>query len=376
MDEHLVAGEVLRELDEVGLLGRSGVELLLAEPDHDPVLIDVDVVAALSDRHRDATPIRIGSVDRRLHERRVHDCFRDSLRLRVVAPAVDRHDEQLRRALTIAGDHAGERERHLVQPDFEPSEVDWSRGSARHDCSGVARGGVGVDAHRIQRAIDDPPEHRVEIRRVHGGVGHEQCDQRRHVGLDHPDALGEADDRHVVHHRRRDLCKCVRGHDAEGRGLDLGQRRRWIERREVHSHPVHWVATPDDTGGGDEHVVLAEVVRLGDTPDHLTRVFHALRPRGDVRVLRHHDVGLQCAVGDTCAAENDAWPCESTPREHRGGAAPAVRDDDDEVVGLILDADVRHVRAEAGRKRGGHGRTVDRRSTDCRWPGCRLLPLA
>ena len=61
-----------------------------------PSWIDVDVVAALPDRHRDPTPVGVGAVHRGLHQGRVHD----RLGHPPVEPLVDGSD--------LAGAHHGE----------------------------------------------------------------------------------------------------------------------------------------------------------------------------------------------------------------------------------------------------------------------------
>jgi hypothetical protein len=59
------------------------------------------------------------------------------------------------------------------------------------------------------------------------------------------------------------------------------------------------------------------------------------------------------AVGDLSAAERDARSGEPAPGEHAGHRNRVVGRDHDEVIGVVLDPDVRDVAAEA-RGKGGH----------------------
>ena len=82
----------------------------------------------------------------------------------------------------------------LVQAVLERVEIDGAGSATGHDDRRVAGRGVGVDRHAVERAVDDPPEDRVEVVGGDARVGEQQGDQRGHVRLDHPDTLGDADD--------------------------------------------------------------------------------------------------------------------------------------------------------------------------------------
>ena len=70
---------------------------------------------ALADGHGHPAPVGVGAVDGGLHQRRVDDRLGHPLGLRVVAGAVDPHLDQLRGALAVAGDLAGERQGDVSQ---------------------------------------------------------------------------------------------------------------------------------------------------------------------------------------------------------------------------------------------------------------------
>jgi acetyl esterase/lipase len=68
-DDHGRARQVPGEPAQPGLVDRAGVDLLLAEADADAVLVDVQVLAALADRHRDPAPVRVAAVHGGLDQR-------------------------------------------------------------------------------------------------------------------------------------------------------------------------------------------------------------------------------------------------------------------------------------------------------------------
>ena len=188
--------EVLRERGEVVVVDRTRVQLLRAEADHDVRLVDVGVVRALPDGHRHPSPIRVGAVDRGLHERRVDDRLGDSLRLRVVTSAVDAHREQLRRALAVTRDLAGQREGDGVRA--RPRARSRSTGPAAPLAMIAAVSLVDVSVSTLTALrVRSITRRNIASRSpaVDGGIGEEQRDQGRHVRLDHADALRDADDR-------------------------------------------------------------------------------------------------------------------------------------------------------------------------------------
>ncbi len=100
---------------------------------------------------------------------------------------------------------------------------------------------------------------------VDRGVGQQHGDHRRHVGLDHADALGHADDagRSGTDRALGDLLDGVGGHDPARRRGEVGAGRRGGHGGRAGEDPVHRVAPPDDAGRGDEDVggVAAEPCR-------------------------------------------------------------------------------------------------------------------
>ena len=87
-------------------------------------------------------------------------------------------------------------------------------------------------------------------------------------------------------------------------------------------------------------------------------------PVGHVGVLGHHDDRLRPPVGEVAPADRHARADEPAPREHPGGGdGPCVGGDHDEVVGVVLDADVGDMAAEPGRQGGHDARAARQRSS-------------
>ena len=137
MDEDIGAAHVVGERSEALGIDPRRVHLLRSEADHDLGLVDVEVVGALADGHRHSTPVGIGAVDCGLDQRRVDDRLGHSLCLRRIAGLVDRHFDEFRRPLAVAGDLLGEMEGDLGQRGFEGGEINRARGPVGQNYGGV-----------------------------------------------------------------------------------------------------------------------------------------------------------------------------------------------------------------------------------------------
>ena len=155
------------------------------------------------------------------------------------------------------------------------------------------------------------------------------------------DRLGELRDRVGGHHPARRTIGIVGG-ECAGQRVDAG------------ADPLDRIATADHAGRGDHDVGRLAPETLRDALRHLDRVGVALRPGRHVGVLRDDHDGVCLTVGDLGAAEGDARTGEPAPGEHAGHRDGAVGGDHHEVVGVVLDADVRDVAAETEWERG-HG---------------------
>ena len=143
-----------------------------------------------------------------------------------------------------------------------------------------------------------------------------------------------------------------------GDGVRIRARQRRRYGGDTGADPVDRVDAADDAGGRDEHVGRCAAECGGHPGDHFFGIGHALRARGDVRVLGDHDDGAGRPVGDVAPADEHARPGERALGEHAGGSADGVRGHDGEVVGVVLHPDVRDVRAKALGQRQDHDQTV------------------
>ncbi len=119
------------------------------------------------------------------------------------------------------------------------------------------------------------------------------------------------------------------------------------------------VLEPIDQRGDDRRVLLLRrrrrlaVVRrmasqrIRHTTDDLVGIFGSRGSRRHICVLRHDDERVQHAVGRVVATQHDARPREAALGEDRCRGAWSIGGDDDEVVRVVFDADVRDVGAEA-----------------------------
>ncbi len=244
--------------------------------------------------------------------------------------------------------------RNVVQRRLERHRIDRAGGTRGHDDRRVARGRVGVDAHAVERPVDHPSEGGIEIRRRQLGVGEQQRDVCRHVGLDHPDALGHSD-----HPGRRsgdlglgELGDGVGGHHPACRPVGVVGGEVRGQCADARPDAFDRVTTPDDPRGGHDDVGRLAAEAFGHRAGHLDGVVVALPAGRDVRVLGDDHHGAGHPVGDVRPAQRDARPGEPALREHRGGRHRRRCCDHDEVVGVVLHADVGDVAPEAGGQAG------------------------
>ena len=107
-------------------------------------------------------------------------------------------------ALAVAGDLLGQRQGDVVQRRPRTRRGRPAPAAPLASTMAVSLVDVSVSMRdAVERAVDHPPEDRVEIVGGDCGVGEEQGDQRGHVRLDHADALGHADDAAPPSRRRR-----------------------------------------------------------------------------------------------------------------------------------------------------------------------------
>ena len=258
-------------------------------------------------------------------------------------------------------DLLGQIEADREQRVFERAQVDGPRCAARHHDRGVAGRCVGVDADAVEGSVDDPPEDCVECVADDSDVGEHDRDHRRHVGLEHADPLGDSDDRAASHLGRGDLEHGVGGHDSRSGGFGVDEGEHVGQGGDAGANPVHGVRATDHTGRCDQHVAWFAAEPAGDSGDDVTSVSISGGPIGHVRVLRDHDDRSSGVVAEVFSADRHARPDETALREDTCRRDGVICGKDHEVVGVVLDADVRHVGPEAGWKRS-HRRLIRRRA--------------
>ena len=131
--------------------------------------------------------------------------------------------------------------------------------------------------------------------------------------------------------------------DSQRRGLGTAGTRRADATR------VHRILPADDAGGCDEHVVAAgSTERATDA----TTSAALARPsaRGHVGVLGDDHDGASGAVGNVLPLTTTLGPAKLLLVNTPAARAGTVRGNDHEVVGVVLDADVRDVARETPRE--------------------------
>ena len=178
-----------------------------------------------ADGLRDPPPVRVGAVQRGLHERRVRDGARAALDVAVVAAA---HDDAADPpgALAVAHDEdrelAQQRVERLAERELVVGlrrDVHAARARALED-RGVVRRELAVDGDAVERALDADAEQQVGGLGLQARVGLHEAEHRRERRLDHARALGlraERDGaRRQRHLERRALGERVGRHDRLG----------------------------------------------------------------------------------------------------------------------------------------------------------------
>ena len=263
---------------------------------------------ALADGHRHPSPVRVGAVHRRLDERRVDDRLRHPLGL---------------------GDDRGRRRRRPRSASRRPHRRGRSASPAtpqrrrapprarRHRPAPAAplASTTAVSLVDVSVSMLTQLNVRSTTRRnrssssalVDGGIRQQHGDHRRHVGLDHPDALGDADDpsRTAADRRRRPPWAPCRSSSSPAPPPRHRCRAGATARRRRRSRiRCSGIAPPDHARRSDQHVRRRAAEPL--TPPRRRRPRRPPRPSGagrDVGVLRHDDDRLRPAVVQVLAAD-------------------------------------------------------------------------
>ena len=216
-----------------------------------------------------------------------------------------------------------------------------------------------IDRDAVEALVGAPAQQRLQRRRRHRRVGEDEGEHRRHVGRDHPGALGDAVDRDLdaAEDRRagRELRECVRRHDRL-RGVGPGERVGPLVA--IGQHGVELLRVErlaDDAGRGEEDLVGTAVRDLRGDLGGEPRRLRALHPGEGVGVAGVHDERPRRADAEIAAAPVDRRRRAFRAREHAGDRG-ALIERDVEHVGPVLIADAGRRGREADpddRRQGG-----------------------
>src|SRR5438309_2489801 len=151
--------------------------------------------ARAAGRGEDASPVRVGPVDRRLHEVRGRDRPRRAPRVLRRGRAAYSHLEDLGDPFAVGEDRAGQvlaeaahRGAELLQNVTTQSDT---RRAAPESDDRVVGAGVPVDADQVEAFVRGLLEYFLKLFGGEFGVGHDEGQQRGHVRVDHSGAFGD-----------------------------------------------------------------------------------------------------------------------------------------------------------------------------------------
>src|SRR5690348_4842776 len=208
--------------------------------DADLQLVVVEVGAAGAEGGDDAAPVGVAAGDGALPDVGVGDGAGGTAGVGVSGGADHAHGHELLGALAVARHLAAQRTGDVAQgglEDIRAGAIFTQRlvagGAAGKEEGGVVGGHVAVHADHVEGVVHGALHDGLKEVRGDGGIGGEVAEHRRHVGVDHADALGraaEADGLALNLEFDGDgLGAGVGGHDAAGEivaavgsGFDLG----------------------------------------------------------------------------------------------------------------------------------------------------------
>ena len=163
--------------------------------------IEVQRDTGLARGHQDAAEIGIAAEERGLDQRRVRDlrARRDRRRRRCarLSPRSSPVWSRLRRRAPVpARARRHLRARPLRSWPDRGRRAPISRRATRHQQQRIVGRHVAVDSDRVETVRQRAFERAPELRRLDGGVGHDEGEHRRHLRLDHAGAFGAARNGH------------------------------------------------------------------------------------------------------------------------------------------------------------------------------------
>ena len=122
---------------------------------------------------------------------------------------------------------------------------------------GVIGAGVAIHGDRIEGALHRPSNHRLPKLGLQPGITTEECEHRRHVGMDHPRTLGHPADANAAPAQlglqRHLLIDKIGGEDRRCRRFTAGGRQRGDKGIQPCQQRRHGDRNADHTGGADQH---------------------------------------------------------------------------------------------------------------------------
>lgn len=154
----------------------------------------------VADGAEDAAPVGVFAVEGRFDQRVAGDGGGDQFRIGKGGRVDDSHADEFRGAFAVADDELGELLREGCEDALE-GDVVWGGGggdggavggAVGEESDGVVRAGAAVYAYGVEGAGDGGCEEWGEEWGWDGGVGAEEAEEGRHVGVDHAGSFGHA----------------------------------------------------------------------------------------------------------------------------------------------------------------------------------------
>ena len=197
----------------------------VVEEQVDQPLVEI-VDASVAYRREDAPEVGVAGEEGGLDQRRVRDGVGGLLALLLAAPTIDTHGDEL--GCTFAVAHDGLRQaladvEHRLAQRMTVRRVEGrdrrvAGGLRGHQHEAVVGRGVAVDRDAVEALVGRLAHQLLQRRHGDHGVGGDEAQHGRHVGSDHPGALGDAGDGDGAatdrHLGGRGLGHRVGGHDA------------------------------------------------------------------------------------------------------------------------------------------------------------------
>ncbi len=185
---------------------------------------------------------------------------------------------------------------------------------------GVVGRGRAVDVERVEGRVGRRLQRLLQDRTGHVGIGGEEGEHGRHVGGDHPAALGHPAEREGRAADDDFLGLVIGRQDAAGRVMPALGRELPRQVRDVAQDRLHRQRRADDPGRADHDVTVGDLQRFAGRRGHQLRVLVAGLAGPGIGVARvdDHRRGLAAVGGERGAIELDRGSDELVLGEHPG----------------------------------------------------------